>query len=963
MMVTTATPNTEGDHRVAPESGTQQLPVVSPTPQSMSPFSRSFHLPAAVSLVTGANTDPAALARLRDILHAAGVTQPGQRPAGTPPTDPNALDILVGGMSEGNTDSDAVLRQLGVTIPAGLPSGGYVLAAGFLGNRPVVVLDGVDAVGTFYAVQTFRQLIQPQGANNNIPGVQIRDWPSFVVRGGEESFFGDPWPLADVLHQIDFLAAHKMNRLLYTAANDPRTVGGLWRSPYPPDQLAQFAQIVAHAQANHVDFMYRIDPEAQNDPAAGICHSDPNDLQALLARYEQLWSIGIRTMSVGWDDDTGQFVCAADTTTFGADVSPLAAAQAFVVNHVYTNFILTHPGSSLVTVSSEYHGDQMSTYRSRFSELIPPQVHMFWTGPQVVSPTITRSDLDLSSQAFGGRQLLIFDNYPVNDYSPLQQHLAPLVGRDPHLAGAAEGIMANEMQQEEPSLISLFTIADYAWNAAAYDPQRSWTASLAEFGGPGAAALRVYAENSVDSPLNTGQISPAQPAIATFLQAYTAIAPVDGPGAQLTNLLRAAADAPAAIRAHVANPAFLSESSPWLDKLAAQANAGLTAVAALLAQTHGDRATVTTDRATLTTQVANAKAIPQIVAPGVYERLTGFALAETARFLSPTPTTVTPLAARVLLGAGTTNTVSFTLVGLAPGNLQATVQAQVPTGWQATPVQPTISLHSQNRTVTTTLQLQVTPPASAVGTTTNIGIVVAVQGQNTITATVPATVAAVPTTAYPDLVLASHPVGYWRLDDTTNHDSSGHNHDGQDVPPVTHNVPGVLTGSTDTAVLLNGGYINVPTSTDLSITGPFTLEAWIHPNVSGIQQAIVEKYDRPAPNGYIIRIADNGVLNAFVNGPTTLSLAVGATVLTPNQWHHTVSVYDGTTLTIYLNGFADGQVAVTQPPGAGTDDVRLGARGDDTAFRLQGNLDEVAIYPAALTIDQIRQHYLVATVG
>ena len=948
------------------ESGIEQLPVVSPTPQSELPLSRSFPLPTAVCLVTGAGTDPAALAALRVLLQAAGVTQLTQRPAGTPPLDPNALDILVGGLSEGNTDSDSALRQLGVTIPAGLPSGGYALAAGVLGNRPLVVLDGVDAVGTFYAVQTFRQIVEQQGAHRTVPGVQIRDWPSFAIRGGEESFYGDPWPQADALHQIDFLAAHKMNTLLYTPANDARTVGGLWRSPYPPDQLAQLAQLVAHAQANHVDFMYRIDPEAPTDPQAGICHSDPNDLQALLARYEQLWSIGIRTISVGWDDTGGQFVCAGDTAEFGADVSPPAAAQASVVNYIYTNFVLTHPGATLITVSSQYAGDAASVYRSRFSSLIPPQVHVFWTGPQVISPTISRADLDQASQAFGGRRLLIFDNYPVNDYSPLQQHLGPLVGRDPHLAGAAEGIMANEMRQEEPSLIPLFTIADFAWNAAAYDPQRSWANALAEFGGAaGAAALRVYAENSVDSPLNTGPTSPAQPVINSFLQAYTTIAPVDAIGAQLNGILGAAAAAPAALRAQIANPAFLSESAPWLDKLAAQANAGLTAVAALLAQTHGDRSAVTTDRATLTTQVAQAQAIPQLVAPGVYESLTGFALTETARFLSPNPTTVTPQLPRVLLGADTVNTVSFTLVGLAPQDLQATVQATAPAGWQASPVQPTISVHSENRTVTTTLQLHVTPPASAVGTTATVGIAVAVQGQGTITSTVPAAVAVVPATAYPDMVLASHPVGYWRLDDTTttDHDSSGHGQDGQDIPPVTHGVPGALAGSTDTAVRLNGGYINVPTSADLSVTGPFTLEAWVRPTAIGVQQAIVEKYDRPAPNGYALRIVDNGVLNAYVLGPTVFTLAAGATALAPNLWHHTVSVYDGSTLTVYLDGFADGMTAVTQPPGAGTDDVRLGARGDDTAFRLQGDLDEVALYPIALTAEQVQQHYLVAILG
>jgi hypothetical protein len=946
------------------------VPVVSPTPQDIRRLSEPFELPDAVRLVTGANTDPAALTALRGILTGAGVGTVDK--SATTSNDPRVLNVFVGGQAEGNTGSDVVLREFGVESPAGLPSGGYCLVTGprgqgrFQRQRPVVVLDGVDAVGTFYAVQTFRQLLSENDARQLVSAVAVRDWPAMRIRGGEESFYGDPWSTPDALHQIDFLAAHKMNALLYTAANDPRTTGALWRSPYPPEQLAVFAELIAHAVANHVDFSYRIDPEAQSDPQAGICHSSPSDLDALVARYEQLWSVGIRTVSVGWDDDSGQFICSSDTEKFGSDVSPLAAAQAYVVNHVYENFILKHPGSTLITVASEYAGDGPSTYRSRFSSLIPAEVVLFWTGPQVISPTITRADLDQASAAFGGRPLLIFDNYPVNDYATDQQHLGPLVGRDPYLAGAAIGLMANEMLEEEPSLISLFTIADFVWNPAAYDANTSWARSLAEFGGAGADALRVYAENSVDSPLNTGPISPVQALITEFLSEYTGGERIDLAGGRLIDPLITAEQAPALIRAEVANPSFLTESAPWLDKLAALAGAGLAGVRGLLAQVRGDRAEVSAQNAILLDLGATAQAIPQIIAPGVYENLIDFATTETGRFLSPTPTTVTPLVPRTVLGAGAANTVSFTLIGLAPGQFDATVSPVVPAGWQASVEPATLSLPSDNRSVTASLRLSVTPPADAVGGSADeVGVSIAVSGQDTVTTTLPVQVAAVPAQPYPDLVLGSHPVGYWRLDDTgsTEADSSGNGNSGHDVDAVTHGVAGALAGSTDTAVQLAGGYVDVPNAAALAITGPFTLEAWVRPTTVTSQQAIIEKYDRPAPNGYVLRIAANGVLNAFVNGPTSLSVAAGATALTPNAWQHVVSVYDGTTLSIYLDGFVDGSVTVTQPPGAGADDVRLGARGDDTGLRLVGGLDEVAIYPVALSVADIQGHYLLGVLG
>ena len=129
--------------------GNPQLPIVSPTPQSMLPFGQSLRFPASVSVVVGANTDAAALGQVQGALRTAGITQLSQRDASASSPDPNALSVYLGGQSEGNAQSDAVLAQFGIATPAGLPSGGYVLAIGSQGNQQIAVLDGVDAVGTF----------------------------------------------------------------------------------------------------------------------------------------------------------------------------------------------------------------------------------------------------------------------------------------------------------------------------------------------------------------------------------------------------------------------------------------------------------------------------------------------------------------------------------------------------------------------------------------------------------------------------------------------------------------------------------------------------------------------------------------------------------------------------------------------------------------------------------------------
>ncbi|WP_344313323.1 beta-N-acetylglucosaminidase domain-containing protein [Fodinicola feengrottensis] len=592
------------------------IPAVSPTPQSITAFSTGFALPSSATLVVGTTTDASAISAVTTTLHTAGVAS-----VTTGSAAGSGLAVYVGGPAESGATA-SVLSDLGVAGPAGLPSGGYVLAAGERSGTPVVALSGVDPTGTFYAAQTLRQLIVP-GSPARLPGVQVRDWPGFSMRGGEESFYGQPWAQADLLHQMDFLGQHKMNSFLYTVSGDDHTAGANWRVPYPAAALSALAEAVARANANHVDFLYRIDPEAPEAPNSGICHSSQSDLDALIARYQQLWDIGIHTISIGWDDTSGHFLCAADTSAFGSDASPTAAAQAYDTAYVQNHFVATHSGGKLIAVPQEYAGTGSSTYRTRFAALTPPAVTFFWTGPQVVSPTISGTDFSQAQSAFGGRPLLIFDNYPVNDYESNQQHLGPLVGRDPALAQSAVGLMANEMQEEEPSLISLFTIGDFDWNPGAYNAQNSWSRSLAELGGPAADALRKYAESSVNSPLTTEVAPVVQPLISAFVTAFRSHTDLTASSTALLAELEKIHAAPATLRSTLNNPSFLADSEPYFRTLEAETAAAESAVAAVEAVNAGDEAAASQARAQMSAALVGLTG--KNIGAGVYDQLVAFA--------------------------------------------------------------------------------------------------------------------------------------------------------------------------------------------------------------------------------------------------------------------------------------------------------------------------------------------------
>ena len=80
-------------------------------------------------------------------------------------------------------------------------------------------------------------------------------------------------------------------------------------------------------------------------------------------------------------------------------------------------------------------------------------------------------------------------------------------------------------------------------------------------------------------------------------------------------------------------------------------------------------------------------------------------------------------------------------------------------------------------------------------------------------------------------------------------------------------------------------------------------------------------------------------------------------ILTNSQWHHIAAVKAGAEIRLYVDGSLEGSfgTAYSSEFGDPTAPVTLGYMAG--AFHYTGKLDEVAIYEAALTSDEIRSHY------
>ncbi|HZX07595.1 beta-N-acetylglucosaminidase domain-containing protein, partial [Kribbella sp.] len=303
-----------------PADAAPPLPAtVSPEPQQLVQRADGFPITPVVGLVRTAHTDPDAERVVRQALARAGVTTI----RATDGADPGTPTTIWLGRDAGTLDS------LHVKDSAGLPAEGYVLAAGRdRDDRAQVVLDGVDADGTYYAAQSFAQLIQVRAGRDWLPGVAIRDWPTMRYRGAIEGFYGTPWSQADRLDEIGYLGEHRMNTYEYAPKDDPYH-REQWRDPYPADKLAQLAELVTRARQNKVDFTFAL------SPGLSICYTSEADFQALIAKFEALYDLGARSFNVPLDDiDYNTWHCDADKAKYGTGGGAAGRAQSDLLNRV-----------------------------------------------------------------------------------------------------------------------------------------------------------------------------------------------------------------------------------------------------------------------------------------------------------------------------------------------------------------------------------------------------------------------------------------------------------------------------------------------------------------------------------------------------------------------------------------------------------------------------------------------------
>ncbi|MPV36642.1 hypothetical protein GB881_06155 [Georgenia subflava] len=410
----------------------------------------------------------------------------------------------------------------------------------------------------------------------------MRDWPELAWRGTVEGFYGPPWSHEERLDHLRFAGRRKLNSYVYAPKDDPYHRQA-WREPYPADELARLAELVEVARENRVRLVYAL------APGLSMRFSGDADNERLHAKAAQLWDIGVRDIALLFDDIPTELSEPADLARFGAGPGGAGAAHGSVCARFVTEFLAPRGHDRpLLMVPTDYAGLETSAYREQLAATLPADALVWWTGHDIVVGEVTREHVDRAAATYG-RRLLLWDNFPVNDFDRARLFLGPLQGRTTSLDGSAlAGISANPMIEAAASQVPLATVADYAWNPGAYDPASAAERALAAVAGPDAAALAPLVEACSSWP-------PGDPQSARVL-ALTEATLSDDP-AVAAHGARALHDelAPLAGARELTDSPLATQLRPWAVAGSHMAQAGRAAAALVLAGLGNSDATVSTD--------------------------------------------------------------------------------------------------------------------------------------------------------------------------------------------------------------------------------------------------------------------------------------------------------------------------------------------------------------------------------
>jgi len=305
---------------------------------------------------------------------------------------------------------------------------------------------------------------------------------------------------------------------------------GTWVSGRPR-LTSDFRKFAARSRERGLALWVSVNPVAESKGRFAFSSADD---EARVVRFAELLRerAGVADLVVSFDDQPTVLTNLSDIDRYGRGAAP---AHLDLVRRIALRL---PPGMRLwlcaATYCDAHLGDGTGPYAKPFLEglpALPAGVGIVWTGPQVVSPTITRAQIEAARARLGGRPMLLYDNFPMNDETPpnaLPLALVPLSGRDPGLAGVLAGYLACPMPQLGASRFTLYTVADFLRDPSRYEPKIARDRALTRLLGPKAPEATRFALDTQQIEWGFFPRDPTTPAAAAnrlhdpaFVESFT----------------------------------------------------------------------------------------------------------------------------------------------------------------------------------------------------------------------------------------------------------------------------------------------------------------------------------------------------------------------------------------------------------------------------------------------------------
>lgn len=451
----------------------------------------------------------------------------------------------------------------------------YVLhASNDINTKGLISILASDEDGAYYGVLTLSQMLEQAKEDGTFAEVMIKDYPEIEFRGFIEGFYGYPWSHEDRMSLMRDTSNFKMNTYIYAPKDDPYHRAN-WKALYPDEEAAQIAELAKAGKENNFNFCWTI------HPGATLKFND-EDYNALIKKFEQLYSLGVRQFGVLFDD--------TDDWSNGQK-------QADFINRIDTEFVKAKGDiKPMIVVSAKYNsawGPGMSYFKPYMASL-HSDIQIMWTGAATMS-NVSKEVFDWPRKQTGvDRDVAVWWNYPVNDYCDNRVLMSPLHNLNPDLDNVT-GFFSNPMNQAEASKVALYSIADYTWNTNAFEYMKSWETAIQRLVPEASDAFQRFASNisylkddgGSSGPFEYDESWEFEDKITNLENAIKNKESIEEPATVLLNEFKLLLADHEQITTTVSNANLLKELEPFLGAYKAMAESGIASMEALLAAERG----------------------------------------------------------------------------------------------------------------------------------------------------------------------------------------------------------------------------------------------------------------------------------------------------------------------------------------------------------------------------------------